>query len=488
MRFWSVVILLAGALSALAEPPKVLVVQSLAPAGRDVDPNVRVAHHLAEALDTDGRIVPIVWSQSDPLFRKLLDDNQIGVVPEDPTPNEAYLFGKKLKFRYVLVVSAITEAGDLLASGALYENNPNKPVWSENRSSGVMTNGAFDPENSARTLARSWTIALGAGPFKRFPPKVSGPTTAVETPKPAADPISPSYDARDLQKVDEWIKAGETTLAAALLRDMIDFDPKNLQLREKLLNALLLDYPASAAEIATQLADREPDKPDFRLLAAESFLRSGKLQDAGRELELVKQRNGNDPRYLRLAGDFASAKGEWLEARQHYDRCLEAGPNPQARRNRGLARVMLGDANGAKEDFGYEVLTGRFMEDFYKRAVSLADLAVPGLADEIRTTLQRLRVNRDDPSVREATNSMLARSSSLAEMLKGIAVPEFHQNSHQWRALACSLLVQASQDLVKLAKEGDDEAGAECAISLGEGLKNWAKATEAYAKENRPIK
>jgi tetratricopeptide (TPR) repeat protein len=290
---------------------------------------------------------------------------------------------------------------------------------------------------------------------------------------------------RDFKRVDELVASGELAQAIARLRDMVDFDPKNLALREKLLHVLRLGYPAAAAELASQLADSNPDKPTFRLHAVQSYLEAGKVQDATRELEIAKLQMPDDAQVVKLTGQLAMERGAWEEAKAAFDMALENGHDPKIKRLRGLAKAMMGDAAGARQDLQADQPVGIEAESFYQKAVHFADLAFKAQSDIIRSLIQKFKItdgSADSSLAIDANRRCLA----LLELMKRLEAPSLHENSHRHRVLACSLLVQSTQELVLLAQQRSDDHAAEASLSLGEAIKTWTKALEAAAKESRP--
>ena len=76
---------LSTAAWAQAKIPSVLVVQAYAPRINDIDPNLTLDSYIAGMMEEEGRVLPIVWSLSDPVFRGLVEDGEIERFTPQPT-------------------------------------------------------------------------------------------------------------------------------------------------------------------------------------------------------------------------------------------------------------------------------------------------------------------------------------------------------------------------------------------------------------------
>lgn len=60
-----------------AETPRLLVIQNLAQSNGGFENNLMVAAGIAETLDQEGRVLPIAWTQTDPLLKDALDRKSV---------------------------------------------------------------------------------------------------------------------------------------------------------------------------------------------------------------------------------------------------------------------------------------------------------------------------------------------------------------------------------------------------------------------------
>ncbi len=151
------------------------------------------------------------------------------------------------------------------------------------------------------------------------PTKVPVPTPpARPTPPPPTPTPSPTRAPLDLRSVRDAIAAGRTVEARAQI------------------DQLLLQEPGSAT---------------LRVLAALSWIREGKLQEAG---PLLKEAAGLDPTCPDLPvvqGHERMLSGDHDGARLRYDEALQRRPgDPEALEGRAAARYHLRELAGAIED------------------------------------------------------------------------------------------------------------------------------------------
>ncbi|HWA84050.1 MAG TPA: hypothetical protein VG820_11470, partial [Fimbriimonadaceae bacterium] len=201
--FVTLLTLAAGAFAV----PAVLIIRIKPPKGI-LPMDTPIADFVANEFEVEGRVVPIVWGISDPIFRAAVEERKIRSGEEMPTLGEALDVARKLKAEYVLATDMRAGTDKLYASAVLYRNG--KQVWRDPagdvegmishwktmlrkkqmtqeefdrqvleatfRSSSVQVGSKFGQDDTLRSFARTWVAMLNSGPFLSYPKAPTHPT------------------------------------------------------------------------------------------------------------------------------------------------------------------------------------------------------------------------------------------------------------------------------------------------------------------------
>ncbi|MFZ4507524.1 MAG: tetratricopeptide repeat protein [Fimbriimonas sp.] len=488
--------------------PRCLILQTLAKPNRDdVDLNVRIDNFLANEMDGVGKVVPVVYGPSDPIFRTALEKGQLKKAPEVPSLEEAKAIAKELKADFLLVVESVRsipddkapegKVGDRIVSGGgiafvgrLYRGP--KEIWSDKRTFPASSGTAFDANNNARTVARTTYLVLDAGPWKSLAARSKVETPTVDpgqlapTTRPAPTvsqtartrPFEVATPFADVEKaVSGFVKAGDIARALSFLRSEIDATPLDLDRRvlyvDTLIGAKMGFEAIDAAQGAAQLF---PDRIDLRVRAARAALDLGELPLAQTELSEAVIRSPKDPEVRLLLSQIALMRGEPKIALSHLA-AMEARPTDAA--DVALLGRLANALEGRADAKGSLVLTGAQ----YARVGQILDESAALLAERIRTLHQRAIVRRADPEV-AAQNTQIAKIvAATGSLVREITAPDANKKSHLPRALAWSLLAQSMGDFALYLKDGDEDSITESRINLGEAIKNLTSARRLLLDE-----
>lgn len=482
----SLLAVLVGA-AAWSDQPIVLIVQFKVDVTSRDDPNYAMGNVIAEQLDIEGRVKPIVWSLADPEFRAAIDSGKLGEFNPQPTPEEMNEASKKLHAEYLFVLSAKMVGGSLDSAAQLYHGSFGKAIWTEKKVLGVSGSGGTDWDNTARSIANTWAVHLSEGPFKklRAQPRLSTPPPEKGQGGNTGDPIAPPIVSDPIKVAQDLMLKGQDAEAITMLRASVDDKPFDTSRREALIRALLgrnlYQEAASEARRAILIA---PGDPTLRLLSARAWLRIGKVEEAQKDLNEALARDVQDPIVQLLLGELALEKGEPEKAIEPYQTAMGKEDTFEARLGLGICFGLTGNARGAADAFNnLPHASDDEVFDGYERAIRLLDVETDKLAADLRDAMQKLHLKPNDAGTIEKLDSKLKLAQSLSALISALPCPKMHAASQQRRDLAHKLLVQSTEQILEFAKSGDEDAGAEALLSLGEAMKQIGTIRKQFGYE-----
>jgi tetratricopeptide (TPR) repeat protein len=465
--------------------PKVVIVQQREALRGGVDPNVPLANYLAEQLDRDGRVAAIVWDMTDPIFREAVQSGRL--VPPRGTPSLAQAQDglRALGAEYVFLFSAARSGGQVNLKAALHRGRT--VVWSDERGFGVQIDQQYDPDATAESIARTWTLQLATGPLRALPVR-----RTAETPIAAEgqEPIQVAVPERSVDNgaLLDAVRRARPAEAILLLRDAVDAEPRDAERRRLLIDALLeQDQAELAAAEARRGAVLLPTEIELWLLAARAWGIAGRLEEAHADLNEAVVRAPKDPAVALLLGELGLRRLDPEGAIGHFDRAVGLKPTADAHHRRAVCRALLGAADGAKLDLaaarGSASTTDPLRQ--YRFAAEVFDATIVQMGGEIRNLIQRLAVAPQNPDLREEASQRARVVQSISGFLSGDNPPSHHSSSHGRRVLALALLSQSLSDLFAFVETRGEDAVTDARINLGEALKQAAAAREAFAAEGK---
>lgn len=478
-------LLVVGAAEASA--PRVLIFQRLVPAGPESDPNVPIAQRLAEELDLEGRVVPIVWSRTDPVFREALEAGRVVGDVDRPTDDDLRATVERLGAEFLIVVAGVKEGGEVVGEFRMTSRGTTREILRDERKFRVEGGVGADWESATDTLARTWAMRLATGPFARLEPR---PKRTLEAPRDGSrealrPPALPDVDDARVAEAEELVRTGRFGDAILVLREAVDSRPLDPRRREALVRVYLAaGLVEQAAVEARGAAALVPDRVDLRLLAARCWLAADRLEDAQADLNEAMARDPDSASTSLLHGEILLARGRADEALGAFERSAAREDGFDARLGRLMAQAMRGELEVVREELPRlpAVEPSRQLEA-YRRLVSVARAEAERLAMRLREVAQAGRLNPGSADVR-AIAGRVARTAGAWSLLVGrFGAPDVHRESHELRALAHSLLAQAAGLVLDSLNEGDESLGEEASVTLGEAVKQWAAADRQYDRE-----
>ncbi len=483
--------------------PEVLIVQRSAVAKEKVALEIPIATMLAEELDTEGKVSPVVWSLTDPLFRAWVDAGKVSAAWDHPTDEQIRSVAQSLHIAYVFLIDADRENENFYPRAVLLKGG--RSIWKQggDQRSGdarkykekqhtyvsmtVSTGTQLDWENTARSLARTWATLLHLGPFKTLPshPKRQTPEPEKGTAptKPTAPPPTSTPDESWIAKEQELERQGLLTERINLLREAIDADPFQIKPREMLI-ALYLSKEMNgvAAEEAQRAAVIAPDRVDLRVLSARAWLQGGKLAEAQADLNEALAREPKNANLQLVLGQLSLEKGAFQSAIDAFSSSLETLSSPEGRVGRAVAYAVLGRAAESASDLK-AILPADINEASYGRVTGCTERVIEVLLGELREIALASRSKPKDPETISNAERAERVASAMADFLSAFPVPAKHAKSHERRVLAHKLLAQAAGEALAFAKLADEETGAEATLSLTEAMKQFPLIRRQYESE-----
>jgi tetratricopeptide (TPR) repeat protein len=488
---------------------------------------------LANECQAGGKVIPIVWGLTDPLFRAAVSEGKVRTNIESPTLQEALSTAVKLRAEYVLATDLRLGAGEVLGAAYLYHQG--KLVWkdpetnlgaaiahwktllkkktitqeeydkqvlhAQYRSSAIQLNAKFGKEDTLRSLARTWVEMLGSGPLIGLAKQPDKPTpdpgrgeTGTNGNTAPTPPVKPADDARWTADVAAALKAGDANKAISILRDAVDALPMDVSRRLLLVKTLMrVGQPDVAAKEARRAAELMPDHFEFRGLAARAWILAGNVDEAQSDLNEAVAHAPDSAETRVLLANVAIAKGESAAAIEHLNKAIATAPTGDAYYLRALAHAMAGETDAAVADAKKSEEAGlsqdpQEAEARYGLVAAIFDDQLASVGGDIRTLHQRALVQRQDKEVKQTFDDLLKRVSGRSKFISELPVPVGHETSHNRRVLAYKLLSQCLSDLDSYLKSGDEDVLTESRINLGEALKQAAGARQQFKMEQQGTK
>ena len=449
-----------------------------------------MANYIARELDEDGRVVPIVWSLTDPVFRDAVGSGKLAHHPDLPTLPECLVAARTLQARYVLVFSSRIKGDDKIGVCALYSEG--RVIWKDTEQISITkTDSAIDSRSDS--IAHTWGMKLETQPLRALVPRPKAVTPAVgggqapivttgDPPPEAPEKFDPAEIAAQVQKLRQ---DGRLDAALLLVRDSIDQHPTEASLR--LLLVHVLEWQGNyktAADEAQRGSEVVPTSRELRFAAVQDLLLSGETDVAKNALNEMLARGAEDPPTLLLEGQIALAAGDYKQASTSLNKAIQTSPTPDAYFWRAVTRALLGGADGVVLDLqalAKTPMTPAALADAYPTAMKmLAGSCQNDLTQALNVFTQ---ASLSGTQVKDQADEMARRAAARGAFLEQAPVPAEFKDSHGKWLLAQKLLTLALIDLQEFVKNGSDDAMTDARINLGEAMKQSKAAQDAFAVE-----
>jgi tetratricopeptide (TPR) repeat protein len=446
---------------------------------------------MAMEFSESGVLEPVVWSLTDPIFREALMSGRLGNTREVPNPREAVAVAGRLKAEYTVIVSGQRQTDGFKGRAELFRGT--RSIWKDEQNLSVTFENASDTDNSMRSLARTLVFRMLSEPLKGLPTRPRfdtpnhspGQAPVTQTVQPA--PTSKKNNDTLIAQADELMRSGRTSSGVLLLRDAVDGDPLDVELRVALVR-LLLETDAQAAALEARRGARLiPDSVEMRVWAARAWMKAGRPDEAQTDLNEAVARSQDAPDTRQLLGEVALMQLRPEQAVQHLNSVVEQADSAEVRFLRAFGNAMAASLDGMRADLDamHEKEPSPASADITRRyyfAAGVLDQALQADSNEIRQLIQRAIVRPQDKVVLDAVASVHRGLRGRAAFAERLGAPEANVGNHQQRVLAYKLMVQTLTDLQAFMGGGADDALNDTRINFGEAIRNGNAAREADAK------
>ena len=446
----------------------------------------------SQEFDEDGKLTPVAWSLTDPIFRAAVEERLISHPSESPSLEEMKSSMSKLKVGYVFVVSAFSHEGEVWTQARLLKGN--KEIWADKvqRWQNQMQS-PFDEDNNKRSIVRTWVQVLTNSALKDLPKKKRAATPEA-TPGAGLQnsipvPEAPQENKQILIDAMKLLSTKQNAEAVNLLRDAVDADPSDSERRQALISALMqTGEPELAAREARRAAHLMPEKVEFWISAARGWLACGKSTEALEDLNEAIARDAEGPGTRLLLGEVQLAERRFSLAAEHFEKVLEKSPTAYVLRLRAFTSAIMGEQDDMQADLdtAAKAETAESDEEALRRARLTLRASVGRVdewASENRLLIQRVRIEAGSAEVKADHAMLETKLKALRAYFSQHPAPAAHGKSSVRLLLALNLLAQSLSDLRGSLEKLDEDALTEATINLGEALKAMQAAkTELLAE------
>lgn len=491
-----------------AQVPRVFVLQLREAPIDGTDRNLLLDSYVAQSLFEEGQVEPVVWSMTDPAFRKIVDEQNIPTALQSPTQENITKVARLVKPDYTLVVWGLKTGDSCRPIATLYRGAGSRTLWrfgnwdrrlvdldqesqnvtnpadlaklrreiegTEHQVATVIVGGLPDWDSTSRSIARSWAMILGTGPFRDHPRQN---VNRLPDPTPGNSPTGtgvqiPSDD-DPLVKAQTLIRQNKPQMAVLVLREAIDKDPFDPRPREMLANLLIRMglYEEAAAE-AERAALVSKDSLPMWMLAARAYLLAWDVTNARNSLNQALARGAQGHQAFTLQGEIAILANEPRIALDAFTSSIAVGPTPQAVIGRAMAHSLIGNTEECRADLAsLGDVDPATLGTAYLVATTLSEQKLETIGLQLRELPPLIRMRSRDPELIARAAAIARQAEALSALIDLLPTPSKFTGSHTKRALAHKLMLQSSQEILEFAQTGKTESGDEGTVSLGEALR-----------------
>lgn len=500
MRFRAIFLACLAAAAVTAHSATVLVVQNRPIGTDDPDPQHNLLQMIGDKLNTDGRILPILWSETDVVYRSAVNDKLIRNT-QTPSKSEILSAAEKLRAEYVLVITVWKNDASLQYRTELYKKG--QLEWQDPVPTGLAATQKELPESrmlsvtgalddDLRHLTGSLIDVLFNGPLVQLAPRPlvidSGPEKGVVI-RPAEVPPVPTVDNKALlEQVMKLLATGSNSQAIATLRDAVDAEPFNVERREVLVETLLnLGMTTEGADQARRAANVMPENAKLWALSARAWVMAGRVDEAQTDLNEAAARDPENAETRLLMAELAIGRQEFTAAATHLEVVFSKAPSEDAFWIRALMKLFTTGEESAKQDTvasGGQSLDPIRKVKRYRQVIVLTDKMLENIGDEARTLFSAVRRDPKEEGLLIKVTAAYERASRVSSALDWVESPKENITSDGERRLALKLLSQSLGELLGYIQAPSADAIDDATINLGEGLRRLKVAQETYRLES----
>jgi tetratricopeptide (TPR) repeat protein len=190
------------------------------------------------------------------------------------------------------------------------------------------------------------SISVSVSEYQRVPPMEIVLKKAVAT-------VDPNVEIKDqLTKAAALMNAKQYAEARAIYEDLSSKYPQVTQFRPLIARTYYGEgNKAKAIELLREASEADPDNVEVRLLLGNTLMEEGQADEGRKILEAIDEAKVSDPMIYVNVGIGMINQGKHADAVTWFDKAIARFPDqPDAYYYRGVSKLSLGNAAGAKED------------------------------------------------------------------------------------------------------------------------------------------
>jgi tetratricopeptide (TPR) repeat protein len=493
-RLFFAILFTTVAAFAVAAQPIVIIATQRAAVVDDVDPNVDIAGYFATHIEDLGMVHPVLWSPSDETFRSWQDSKLAPGGNSDAKLEQMLDVARKVNAKYVMLVSAFKSNGSVQGSVLAYDSR-GKVAWRHADNMAVEVGGLVDMGSSAESIARTWSLLLRDSLFRGLPvrtgsaidkPQPAPPQPQPDpTPTPAPQAMPRADEQAILAKAARLFSQGQNGEAIIVLREGTDQLPYSGALREQLVKVLVAaGLTELAADEATRFGRMNSQTPDLLVSSAKMWIDIGRIDRAQDALNEAKARDGENVSVIATQATIDLMNGDLARSQAGFAAALASKKTSDSAIGMALVCALQGQSEPLQQALAdWRQLTSDDPAQQYRWVMRVLDGRMDLLSEQFRDGLRHATADPKSAATRSLWAKLESVATGMANLLEAMQPPKNHFGSHELRQLAHKLLIQAAGDCLAFAESGDEEAGSEATISLGEALKAFTPARELFENE-----
>ncbi len=479
---------LIAALALAPAKPTVLIYQDMVIEFTDKDNNVLVAKEIASGLDAVGKVAPVSWEMSEPAVVAAIRSGAIRSWEATAKKDDVFKVSRAIGADYVVICKVLRKGGELEGDIQLYRGRGGRTVWDNNAKYSIIRNGKLDIVSGSMTIASTWVAQLDTIPFKDLPASRSlatpdpGIPTATHTP-------SVRIDSAPLASGRKALREGKLIEAVVFLNDAVDADPMSAEPRLALIEALQqAGHPFLAAGEAARAYELMPDRSEFLIVAAQSWIDGGQTDRAFEKIQEALAKDPKNAAARTIFGDMMMGRLDFERAAEQYTAALAIRQDPETLYKRAQAYALTEEFSKSVEDLEKANKLGLSQEPEiatkrYRNNVGVLEPVIQSMAVAFRNLLKEAQ-SEPGGSLKARTDTWVLRASALMQYLDRVTPPLVHVKSHEQRGLAMNLLYQAGKGLHRHLAEGGQAGLGDADLLQIEAMRELAAAKSRFESEH----
>ncbi|MEN6372496.1 MAG: tetratricopeptide repeat protein [Armatimonadota bacterium] len=284
-----------------------------------------------------------------------------------------------------------------------------------------------------------------------------------------------------LSKAGQFVKDDDLANAILTYRDAVNADPRNVDIRIKLIRLYTERKMFSQALDEVERAKLiDPENEALRAELAHVYEKRGTPEKAAEIYTNVAEKNPNDIDARIKAGDYQWQIGKFDEAEKQYRIAAqidETNPSPYARLSLLFAsRSMYGESLkglGQMQKISSNAELKVFTDTYYPRFMSIAEKDLNDILTQLDngyTSFSQKETTRE--AYYNQVQDLSKRAQSISALLQALTPPEDRVSINRHRVLGCSLLSQSCASMLRYLETNKTSEKEDADIFLTEAKKH----------------